>query len=60
LSRLKQRSDGVAAAVAVPLHRSEVDRPSGVPAAVGALVVALGDCRGDPVPAQPGRFAFDG
>src|SRR5690606_12502970 len=46
--------DDVATAVADALFVAEVDRPTGLVAAMGDLVVAFGDGRGDGVLPQPG------
>jgi hypothetical protein len=52
--------DDVAAAVAVPLLVAEVDWPSSPPAAVGDLIVAFRDRRGDTSLAQPGPIRTGG
>lgn len=52
--------DDVAAAVAVPSLVAEVDWPSSPPAAVGDLIVAFRDRRGDTSLAQPGPIRTGG
>ena len=57
--------DDVAAAVAVPLFVAEVDRAAAALAAVGDLIITLGNRRGDatlaqPCPVRPGRIALVG